>query len=126
VLNILSGQFENITFQSWSDAFCAELLYQRPELSPRDFYPRIKRVMEKYGAISPLENALLSVMQNNAGRVVSLLHDFGGFSGAALPATMVSLSSGFSCVVSLQRLLPLTFSFVRLSVNHRRLSCATS
>eukprot|EP00957_Ditylum_brightwellii_P096617 7358780-Ditylum_brightwellii.AAC.1 len=34
------------------------------------------------------EEIVLSVMKGNAGRVVEALHDLGGGSGAALPATM--------------------------------------
>jgi hypothetical protein len=91
VLSILSGRFDTVVFDSWSEALCAELLYQRPGLCPRDLHVRTANVMQKLGASvnTGFDEVILSVMKGDAGRVVEVLHQLGGGSGAALPATMV-------------------------------------
>lgn len=93
VLSILSGRFDTDIFDSWSEALCAELLYQRPGLCPRDLHVRTADVMQKLGVSVSTEFdqviPILSVMKGDAGRVVEVLHQYGGGSGAALPATMV-------------------------------------
>jgi hypothetical protein len=49
--------------------------------------------MEKYGAFikGGFEEVVLSVMKGNAGRVIQVMHELGGGSGAALPAVIVSV-----------------------------------
>lgn len=91
VLSILSGRFDTVVFDSWSEALCAELLYQRPGLCPRDLHVRTANVMQKLGVSvnTGFDQVILSVMKGDAGRVVEVLHQLGGGSGAALPATMV-------------------------------------
>jgi len=93
ILVILRGNLQNVVFESWSEALCAELLYLRPALRPNDLHIRTARIMEKFGvsADSGFDGVILDVMKGNAGRVVEVLHDLGGGSGAALPATMTAL-----------------------------------
>jgi hypothetical protein len=93
VLAILSGDFKGIEFDSWAEALCAELLYKLPNLRPDDMNVRAARVMEKYGAFikGGFEEVVLSVMKGNAGRVIQVMHELGGGSGAALPAVIVSV-----------------------------------
>lgn len=103
ILSILRGQFDGIVFGSWSEALCAELLYIRPALRPDDLHVRTARMMEKFGvAVSgSFDEVILSVMKGNAARVIQVLYDLGGGSGAALPATMVrvALCPCLSCVL---------------------------
>ena len=40
-----------------------------------------------------MDSIVLEVMRGNAGSVIEALHSLGGASGAALPATMVSVES---------------------------------
>ena len=91
VLAILSGNFETVVFDSWSEALCAELLYKRPSLCPKDMHIRTASVMKELGASvnAGFDEVILSVMKGDAGRVVEVLYQLGGGSGAALPATMV-------------------------------------
>jgi len=87
VLNIIKGDFSGVVFQSWAERLCAELLYIRPDLRGDDLHIRAKRCMSG----EPLQEAIISVMEGNAGRVVETLYRLGGRSGAALPATMTAL-----------------------------------
>lgn len=93
LLAILSGDFKGIDFDSWAEALCAELLYKLPNLRPDDMNVRAARVMEQYGASTKggFEEVVLSVMKGNAGRVVQVMYELGGGSGAALPAVIVSV-----------------------------------
>ena len=95
VLAILSGRFDTVVFDSWSEALCAELLYQRPSLCPSDMHVRATTAMQKLGASANtgFDEVILSVMKGDAGRAVEVLHQLGGGSGAALPATMVCFST---------------------------------
>ena len=92
VLSILSGDFEGVEFDSWAEEFCAELLYKIPNLQLVDMNTRAFRVMEKFEIQDQggFEEVVLSVMKGNGGRVVGVMHELGGGSGAALPAVMVS------------------------------------
>ena len=94
VLSILLGDFSGVTFESWAEEFCAELLYNIPNLKLIDMHKRAFRVMEKFEMKVPggFEEVVLSVMKGNGGRVVEVMHDLGGGSGAALPAVMVSVT----------------------------------
>lgn len=91
VIDVLSGKFDVVVFDSWSEALCAELLYQRPNLSPKDMHVRTEAVMKKMGApvATGSDDVVLSVMKGDAGRALEVLYNLGGSSGAALPATMV-------------------------------------
>jgi hypothetical protein len=93
VISILSGRFDTVVFDSWSEALCAELLYQRPGLCPRDLPVRTAIAMQKLGVSvnTQFDQVILSVMKGDAGRVVEVLYQLGGGSGAALPATMVCI-----------------------------------
>lgn len=93
LLAILSGDFKGIEYDSWAEALCAELLYKLPNLRPDDMNVRAARVMEQYGASTKggFEEVVLSVMKGNAGRVIQVMHELGGGSGAALPAVIVSV-----------------------------------
>jgi len=108
VLSIILGESTSLSASvvenadSWSEALASELLYQRPHLRPSDVHVRSARHMEQFGVLKRksddessnsggFEEIVLSVMKGNAGRVVEALHDLGGGSGAALPATMTAL-----------------------------------
>jgi hypothetical protein len=87
ILNVLKGDFSTVVFNSWAERMCAELLYVRPDLRGDDLHTIAKRCMRG----EPLQEVIIGVMEGNAGRVVEALYRLGGSSGAALPATMVSL-----------------------------------
>jgi hypothetical protein len=96
LLAILSGDFSSIEFDSWSEEFCAELLYKIPDLRLVDINVRCQHIMKQYEAGSQgFEEVILSVMKGNAGRVIEVMHELGGGSGAALPAAMVSYFCSF-------------------------------
>lgn len=93
ILAILTGDFKGVEFESWAEELCAELLYKMPNLRLADMNVRATRIMKSYDAAEGLESVnemILSIMKGNAGRVVEVLHELGGGSGAALPAVMVS------------------------------------
>jgi hypothetical protein len=56
---------------------------------------RATTAMQKLGASANtgFDEVILSVMKGDAGRAVEVLHQLGGGSGAALPATMVWFST---------------------------------
>jgi hypothetical protein len=87
LLNILKGDFSAVVFKSWAERMCAELLYVRPGLRGDDLHTIAKRCMRG----EPLQEVIIGVMEGNAGLVLESLYRLGGSSGAALPATMVSL-----------------------------------
>eukprot|EP00526_Cylindrotheca_closterium_P029351 CAMPEP_0113658994 /NCGR_PEP_ID=MMETSP0017_2-20120614/32080_1 /TAXON_ID=2856 /ORGANISM="Cylindrotheca closterium" /LENGTH=701 /DNA_ID=CAMNT_0000573433 /DNA_START=1 /DNA_END=2102 /DNA_ORIENTATION=+ /assembly_acc=CAM_ASM_000147 len=109
ILDILMGDFSKVEFDSWAEQFCAELLYKAPDLRLVDINNRALRVMEQHNnndssssqmmmsdddgtsGMSEFEEVVLSVMKGNAGRVIEVMHQLGGGSGAALPAVMTSL-----------------------------------
>ncbi|CAJ1954443.1 unnamed protein product [Cylindrotheca closterium] len=104
ILDILNGDFSKVQFDSWAEQFCAELLYKAPDLRLVDMNIRAMRVIEQHnkndsqmmsdesgGGMSEFEEVVLSVMKGNAGRVIEVMHQLGGGSGAALPAVMTSL-----------------------------------
>ena len=93
VIDILIGKFDVVVFESWSEALCAELLYQRPNLCPKDMHVRAESVMKKLGAPvnAGFDKIVLSIMEGDAGCALETLCELGGSSGAALPATMTSL-----------------------------------
>lgn len=91
VIDVLRGKFDVVVFESWSEALCAELLYLRPNLCPKDMHVRTEAIMKKQGAslATGSDSVVLSVMKGDAGRALEVLYNLGGSSGAALPATMV-------------------------------------
>lgn len=105
VIDILAGKFDVVVFDSWSEAMCAELLYQRPNLCPKDMHVRTESIMKKMAApaTSGFDQVVLSVMKGDAGRALEVLYDLGGSSGAALPATMVRPDGVLQNVSTLQR-----------------------
>lgn len=78
------------SFEPWAEKLCAELLYFRPDWRPRDLAPRTKRILETF----PSSGAghFLALLEGNIGRVVEIMYVAGGSSGAALPATLVSVA----------------------------------
>ena len=91
ILNVMSGNLKSMEFDSWAEALCAELLYKLPSVRPDDMHARAFRWMEALGTATKggFEEVILSVMKGNAGRVIEVMHELGGGSGAALPAVMV-------------------------------------
>ncbi|KAL3797648.1 hypothetical protein HJC23_013480, partial [Cyclotella cryptica] len=78
---------------SWSEVLISELLYQRPNIPPADIAVRARVAMRNRGGESNevWEQMILKVMEGNAANVVYSMFEFGGGSGAALPATLTSL-----------------------------------
>jgi hypothetical protein len=88
---------------SWSERLVSELIYQRPEIAPADIAVRARVAMRCFGVEEgSWEKMILKVMEGDAGEVVSSMFDFGGGSGAALPATLVSWA--FFCCMSIHLL----------------------
>jgi hypothetical protein len=76
---------------SWSELLVSELLYSRPNIAPGDIAVRARVAMGHCGVeIEGQESMVLKVMEGSAGDVISSMFDYGGASGAALPATLVS------------------------------------
>lgn len=94
IFAILTGDFTGLEFESWAEELCAELIYKLPNIRLVDMHVRASRIMQKYDASEGpggFDEVILSVMKGNAGRVVEVMHELGGGSGAALPAVMTSL-----------------------------------
>lgn len=92
ILSVMVGDFSEIDFDSWAEELCAELLYKLPNVRLVDMHVRASKIMQKYEAdklLRHFQEVVLSVMRGNAGRVVEVMHQLGGGSGAALPAVMV-------------------------------------
>jgi len=127
VLALLEGDFSSVTFDSWAEQFLAELLYITPDLRPRNMSKRASALMRRYGAEKTSENlSTLSIMEGDAGEAIFQVYIQGGNSGAALPATLVSVfdsTFGFFCIELHSQ--PLTFP-PSLSVNRFRFMPAYS
>eukprot|EP00536_Pseudo-nitzschia_multiseries_P000145 jgi/Psemu1/62505/estExt_Genemark1.C_30027 len=98
LLALLRGNFRDVTFGSWQEELCAELLYKTPGIRLEDIHVRAKALMERHAGreteeIVAIDEIFLTIMKGNAGEAVRALHGFGGGSGAALPAVMTSLLS---------------------------------
>ena len=94
---IVNTQDSYVESDSWAERVISELLYVRPNIPKREIFVRVNAHMKQCGIHTDdinvqqrMENILLEVMRGNAGSVIEALHKFGGASGAALPATMVS------------------------------------
>lgn len=87
ILAVLTGNFANApTFASWAEQFCAELLYKTPDLRPINCSNRARKIMKDFGRV---DDAIVSIMQQEAGKAIEQIYQFGGGSGAALPSTLV-------------------------------------
>ena len=88
---------------SWPEMLVSELIYSRPNIAPADIVVRARVAMRNSGVENEgQESLILKVMEGSATDVVLSLFSFGGESGAALPATIVSekiLSSLYILVV---------------------------
>jgi hypothetical protein len=92
ILAILTGDFAGFEFESWAEELCAELIYKSPNIRLVDMNVRASRIMKKYEASEDpggFDEVIIRVMKGNAGRVVEVMHELGGGSGAALPAVVV-------------------------------------
>ena len=77
---------------SWPEMLVSELIYSRPNIAPADIVIRARVAMRISGVENEgQENLILKVMEGSAADVVSGVYSFGGGSGAALPATLVSI-----------------------------------
>jgi hypothetical protein len=99
ILEVVSGDFSRMEFDSWADELCAELLYKKPNLRLSDIHVRAQIIMDRHSETEKgsFEEVVLSVMQGNSGRVIEVMHELGGGSGAALPAVMVSFRAFVDC-----------------------------
>lgn len=92
LLDILTGEHSKIEFETWAEAFCADLLYVQPDLKPQAFATRARRMVALTGGAKkvPTVETILSIMEGNVAQAFSILQAVGGKSAAALPATVVS------------------------------------
>ncbi len=95
---IINTEDSFVDSDDWGERLVAELLYVRPNVRKDDVVVRAKSHMKRCGinvdentSQQEMEDIVLEVMSGNAGTVIEALHCFGGASGAALPATMVSM-----------------------------------
>jgi hypothetical protein len=114
-----TGNTVGVPFASWVERLCAELLYKRPNLSPRELHSVTRRTMKQFMGISssssgrrrggdkknddndeterllmeqsPMAVMILQIMQGRAGQAIENMYLLGGGSGAALPTTLVSV-----------------------------------
>lgn len=115
IVSILVGEalpsLESSSSISWEGRLLMELLYSRPDIVPEDIAVRAKVAMDAAGTAYPtnsLTTIILSIMQGSAGQVIDTIFSVcGGSSGAALPATIVSVNY---C--------PSSMSFRSSTVNH--------
>lgn len=92
ILNIMSGDFSDYTFKHWCEALLADLLYCKPDIRPRDIVKRARKFIRLHNPDSQNDlEPILSIMEGDAIKAILLLSVLGGASGAALPATMVSI-----------------------------------
>jgi hypothetical protein len=105
LLNLLVGNFRDIEFSSWQEELCAELLYKNPNIRLVDVNVRASALVQNHAherndssmnndnnaGTDTIDDMLLNIMRGNAGEVVKVMHEFGGGSGAALPAVMVCM-----------------------------------
>lgn len=89
IFAILLGEFTNIIFDSWSEQLCSELLYRTPNLRPRNIGSRASALMQKFASQAVTDEAILAIMDGEAGKAIDEIYINGGFSGAALPSTLV-------------------------------------
>jgi hypothetical protein len=90
ILALLSGDFSDYTFTTWSEALLADLLFRTPDMRPRDLVKRARKFIRIYSPELKHElTPILSIMEGNAANAIHLLHAFGGTNGAAVPTTMV-------------------------------------
>jgi hypothetical protein len=76
----------------WAEMLISELVYSRPDINPADIAIRARVHMGGCGVVDgDHESMILRVMEGNAAEVISSMFNFGGASGAALPAVLVSL-----------------------------------
>jgi hypothetical protein len=92
LLAIMAGDFANYVFTDWSEAFLADLLFRKPDFRPRDISKRARKFVREYcpSDVQFQLDPIISIMEGNAANAIHLLHIYGGGTGAALPATMVS------------------------------------
>ena len=103
LLALLGGNFRDFEFTSWQEELCAELLYKNPSIRLVDMNVRAAALLQKHAQDSnngskdgnsgndAIDETVLTIMKGNAGEVVKAMHEFGGGSGAALPAVMVRI-----------------------------------
>ena len=103
ILSLLAGDFRNIEFDSWQEELCAELLYKNPDIRLMDIHVRAAALVAEHASnegVNPIDTIALNVMRGNSGEVVKALHEFGGGSGAALPAVMVCIVDSYGMLFS--------------------------
>lgn len=117
VLACLVGDFSKCSFGSWTEQWCAELLYLAPDTRPRHMSLRALK-LQKGSHSTDMNKAEIHIMDGNAGRALTTLNTFGGGSGAALPSTLVCLLSSSYCASLL------VYSHLVVYFYFRRLYCS--
>jgi hypothetical protein len=88
LLAILSGDIREAPCDSWQEALLVELLYRQPHL--QNVSRRARALAQSFDNTKEVDQALLQVMEGNAGEALHLLYVYGAGTGAALPAVLVS------------------------------------
>jgi len=107
IFQILLGNVRHLTFETWPEALLCELLYRNPMLLPSHIYTRAAKLQQRWAPKeqpsqprsneSLMNEVVMNIMQGSVGSAMDMMFAFGGGSGAALPATMVSIFlSGYS------------------------------
>uniref|UniRef100_A0A7S3P7Y7 Nuclear pore complex protein Nup85 n=1 Tax=Amphora coffeiformis TaxID=265554 RepID=A0A7S3P7Y7_9STRA len=92
ILAILCGDFSQVRFVAWPEKLCADILYSRPQIRPRDVNKLTSSVMKEFNAHEePFADAIVNIMKGNAGMAISTFYTLGAGSGAALPTTLLSV-----------------------------------
>ena len=91
IMAILCGDFSQVHFDGWPEKLCADILYARPHVRPRDVNKLASSVMKEFNAHEePFADTIINIMKGNAGEAINIFHSLGAGSGAALPTTLVS------------------------------------
>ncbi|GAX10629.1 hypothetical protein FisN_14Lh136 [Fistulifera solaris] len=89
LLAILSGDIREAPCDSWQEALLVELLYRQPHL--QHVSRRARALAQSFVNTKEVDQALLQVMEGNAGEALHLLYVYGAGTGAALPAVLLAL-----------------------------------
>jgi hypothetical protein len=98
LLQIMSGDFRGVRFESWGEELCATILYQKPYGTPIQLAQCAEDIILRSGdarmsssdRVPPfVTKALVSLMNGNVEDGIGFLSTMGSASMAALPSTIV-------------------------------------
>ena len=73
LLDLLCGDFTNVSFGSWAEQFVAELLFQNPALCPSSMSKRAEELIRDYDSVDEATVSLICIMQGDSGKFTSQL-----------------------------------------------------